>query len=205
MSNPMKYLAICGNVAAGKTMLAQALCNKLPLQLVQENIDDIPFLVDCYKDTSRWAFSTQVAFYVNSLTELIRMKEAGCVTFCMDYTVIAHHHVFTRYLRMKGYLSEREYGVCERLFECLVHFFAPPILLIYLKGPLEILLERIKSRGRKHEQRFTKQYLTELDDLFDAWIESYDRCPVLRVNAGEIDGRIEQAAGELAGKVQDYI
>lgn len=201
----MKYLAICGNVAVGKTTLAQALCKKLSLQLVQENIEDIPFLVDCYKNMSKWAFSTQVAFYSNSLAEFVRMREAGGATYCMDNTVIAHHYVFTRYFRTKGYLSEREYEVCEKLFDCLVQCSSPPILLIYLKGPVEISLERIKSRGRKHEQGFTRQYLNELDQIFDAWIGSYNSSPVLRLNAGEIAGRIEDVVPQLAEKILEYI
>lgn len=201
----MKYLAICGNVAVGKTTLAQALCEKLPLQLVQENIEDIPFLVDCYKNTSRWAFSTQVAFYANSFAEFTRMREVGGATYCMDNTVIAHHYVFTRYFRTKGYLNEREYEVCEKLFDCVVRCSSLPKLLIYLKGPVEILLERIKSRGRNHEQGFTRQYLKELDQMFDVWVSSYSDSPVLRLNAGEIAGRVEEVVPQLAGKIREYI
>lgn len=201
----MKYFVISGNVGVGKTTLAEALSRLLPLEVVREDIARIPFLGDCYKDMSRWAFSTQVAFYVHSFTEVIKMQRSEHGTFCLDNTVMAHHHVFTRYLRMKGYLTEQEYNVCAELFEGVMHCSPSPVLLIYLKGPAEILLERIKRRGREHERSFTREFLEELDELFGEWIESYNRSPILRVNAEALTGRIADATQELARTIQGYL
>jgi deoxyadenosine/deoxycytidine kinase len=86
-----------------------------------------------------------------------------------------------------GNMAERDYISYRRLFELVVKSLPRPGLLIYLKAPVEVLMERIRARARNMETGITTEYLTLLDAFYDEWLGAFDQCPVLTIRTDNLD------------------
>jgi len=108
-----------------------------------------------------------------------------------------------------GDVSERDYLAYRRLFDLVVNSMPRPNLLIYLKAPVNVLMDRIRRRARNMETGITPEYLTLLDSFYDDWLGAYDLCPVLTIRTDDLDfvhqqkhldTVIEYIQSKLAGK-----
>jgi deoxyadenosine/deoxycytidine kinase len=108
-----------------------------------------------------------------------------------------------------GNVAERDYMAYKRLFDLVVDSLPRPNLLIYLKAPVEVLMERIRRRARNMETGITPDYLSLLDSFYDEWLGAFDWCPVLTIRtdnldfvhqAGHLDTVVERIQDKLAGK-----
>ena len=84
-------------------------------------------------------------------------------------------------------LSEEDFSTYERVFQMVIEYLPWPDLLIFVRAPVEALLKRIKSRGRKIEEGINVQYLNLLEGYYDDWLAKFDLCPVLTVPSGDLD------------------
>jgi deoxyadenosine/deoxycytidine kinase len=209
MSTSTKYFVlVAGNIGAGKTTLTSRLAERLGWETAYETVDTNPFLADFYRDMAAWAFHLQIYFLGDRAAQHLRMARLPGSAI-IDRSIYEDAHIFARALYDMGNIGEREYRAYLRLFEIVVGSLPRPDLLIYLKAPIETLLERIQSRGRGIETGITAEYLTRLDAYYREWLSGFDACPVLTVpadnlnfvtNERHISIIVERILEKLAGK-----
>jgi deoxyadenosine/deoxycytidine kinase len=184
---PQKYfVAIAGNIGAGKSTLTKLLSEALGWQPFYEANAENPYLADFYADMKRWSFHSQV-FFLGKRLEHHRLLLDHPKSVIQDRTVYEDAEVFARNLYVQGSMSERDYDAYRRLYQAVSAFLPPPHLIIYLQASVDTLMAHIARRGREFEQSISRQYLTQLNSLYDAWIEDWGLCPILRVSVDELD------------------
>jgi deoxyadenosine/deoxycytidine kinase len=105
----------------------------------------------------------------------------------LDRSVYEDFYIFARALHHMGDLAERDYLAYRRLFELMVNSIPRPNLLIYLKAPVNVLMDRIRRRARNMETGITPEYLSLLDSFYDEWLGAFDLCPVLTIRTDDLD------------------
>jgi len=179
------FIAIAGNIGAGKSTLTRLLAERLGWQPFYEANAENPYLADFYQDMHRWSFHSQVFFLGKRLEHHHKLLTLpGPVV--QDRTVYEDAEVFAHNLYRQGYLSERDYDAYRRLYQSVAAFLPPPTLLIYLQASTETLLAHIQRRGRDYERDISPAYLAQLGQLYESWINRWTASPLLRLN---IDGR----------------
>ncbi len=104
-----------------------------------------------------------------------------------DRSIYEDAYIFARVLSHLGNLNERDYHSYRSLFDLVVASLPRPDLLLYLKAPAPVLLDRIQRRGREMETGITGEYLSLLDTFYEEWIQSFDLCPVLTIHTENLD------------------
>ena len=180
------HIAIAGNIGSGKTTLAGLLAKHYGWTPHYEDVDDNPYLNDFYEDMLRWSFNLQIYFLNSRFSQIIEIKKSD-KTIVQDRTIYEDAYIFSRALHQMGNLSDRDYLAYRRVFEMIVKQLPPPDLLIYLKAPVEVLVERIHRRARDIETGISKDYLTLLDSFYEDWMQTFDNCPVLTIRTDDLD------------------
>lgn len=172
------YIAIAGNIGAGKSTLTALLSSRYGLRPVYEAVDENPYLADFYQDMGSWAFHSQVFFLAKRLKQhLSEINDAAHVV--QDRTIFEDAHIFAQNLYLEGHLSERDWQTYMALYQGIAPALRKPDLLIYLEADLPTLQAHIARRGRAYEQAIPASYLEALNRLYAAWIASYDLSPIL--------------------------
>ena len=180
------FIAIAGNIGAGKSTLTQMLADALNWQPFYEANAENPYLADFYEDMERWSFHSQVFFLGKRLEHHRQLLDyPGSVV--QDRTVYEDAEVFATNLYRQGKMSERDYRSYRDLYKAVSSFLPPPNLVIYLQAEVDTLLRQINNRGRDFEQDIKREYIAGLNALYDAWIDGWDACPVLRVDMNYTD------------------
>jgi deoxyadenosine/deoxycytidine kinase len=132
-----------------------------------------------------WSFHLQIFFLghrSDQYLELARSERSAI----LDRSIYEDAYIFARALHHLGNLNERDYLAYRRVFDLIVSTLPPPNLLINLKAPVDVLVERIRRRGRDIETGITADYLNLLDSFYDDWMTSFDVCPVLTIHTGQL-------------------
>jgi deoxyadenosine/deoxycytidine kinase len=145
-----------------------------------------PYLVDFYRDMQAWAFHSQIFFLTNRLRAHHQLIDHP-TSVIQDRTVYEDAEVFARNLYRQDFMGERDFHTYCELYEVLTEFLPPPDLVVYLRASVATLVDRISHRGRDYERQITPQYLTQLNDLYEDWINNFGLCPVLTVPADDLD------------------
>ncbi|MFC1922772.1 deoxynucleoside kinase [Chloroflexota bacterium] len=180
-----RLIVVAGNIGAGKTSLTERLGSRLGWETAFESVSDNPYLPDFYADMHAWSFHLQIFFLghrSNQYLDLARSERSAI----LDRSIYEDAYIFARALHHLGNLNERDYLAYRRVFDLLVSTLPPPNLLINLKAPIDVLMERIRRRGRDIESGITADYLTLLDSFYDDWMASFDVCPVLTIHTGQL-------------------
>jgi len=184
-----RYIAIEGPIGVGKTSLATLLGRRLGARLVLERPDENPFLDDFYKDAKRYAFKTQLFF---TLSRYMQQQEFSQQDLFQDLVIadylFAKDKIFA-YLT----LDDKELALYEKLVDLIEPEIAVPDLIIYLQATTEVLIERIRRRGRSFERRLSEDYLRSLNEAYNYYFFHYDASPLLVINTSEIDFVHQQA------------
>lgn len=200
-----KFVAVAGNIGAGKSTLVALLCDKLGWQPFYEPVADNPYLADFYADMQTWAFHSQIFF----LTHRLRMHRQLLdhpTSVIQDRTVYEDAEVFAHNLYQQEKIHPRDYRTYQELYEVLTEFLPPPDLVVYLRASVSTLHDRISNRGRDFERQITPEYLQQLNELYEHWIAGFSLCPVLSVPADDLDYVANSSHLELiASKVQDKL
>jgi deoxyadenosine/deoxycytidine kinase len=181
-----KFIAIAGNIGAGKTELTTFLCKKYGLTPFFEPNDQNPYLADFYRDMKTWAFRSQVFFLTRKL-RLHRQLEEASGTVLQDRTLYEDAEIFAKHLHRQRFIDKRDFRTYWELYETISATLQPPDLMIYLKCPVATLKKRIRVRGRAMERDIPTEYLRRLNALYDDWFERYRLSPVLVLPTGELD------------------
>ena len=180
------YVAVAGNIGAGKSSLTRLLSARYHLEPVYEAVDENPYLEDFYHDMRRYAFHSQMFFLATRLRQHLRQVNPGRRVI-QDRTVYEDAAVFARHLHEQGVLDDRDHRSYRTMYEAVSAALRPPDLLIYLRADLATLRRHIRQRGRGYEESIEDAYLLGLDALYEAWVASYDLSPVVVLPAAELD------------------
>lgn len=181
-----KYVAVAGTIGAGKTSLVAWLVKRYGLVPFYEPNEDNPYLADFYRDMKTWAFHSQVFFLAHKL-KLHQELLASNAPAVIDRTIYEDAEIFARSLKEQRYLSARDWAVYERLYEGLKKSLPPPDVLVALTCSLSATKKRIARRGRAMESAIPDAYLRRLHRLYDAWFDSYDLGPIVRIDTTKLD------------------
>jgi deoxyadenosine/deoxycytidine kinase len=183
---PKRLIIVAGNIGAGKTSLTERLGGRLGWRTAFESVTDNPYLADFYADMRSWSFHLQVFFLGHRAQQYLDMH-ANPQSVILDRSIYEDAYIFARALYQLGNLDERDYLAYKRVFELLVSTLPAPDLLIYLKAPVSVLMDRIHRRGRAIESGITTEYLSLLDSFYNDWMQSFDVCPVLTIRTDDLD------------------
>ncbi len=179
-------VVVAGNIGAGKTALTERIGARLGWRTGFESVADNPYLADFYHDMSAWAFHLQI-FFLGHRAEQYLEAARDPRSVILDRSIYEDAYIFARALHHMGHLSERDYLSYRRLFDLIVQGLPRPGLLIYLKAPVPVLLERIRRRARHIETGITADYLALLETFYEEWLKSFDLCPVLAIRTDDLD------------------
>ncbi len=185
---PNAVLTIAGTVGVGKSTMTSALAKALDFQTSFENVDQNPYLDKFYDDFKKWSFHLQIYFLAERFKEQKRIFENGG-GFIQDRSIYEDTGIFARMHMEEGTMDAVDYETYTNLFEAMVMtpYFPHPDILIYLEGPLDCVIERIHERGREMEQETPIAYWEEMHGRYEKWIDSFDACPVLRLDINDYD------------------
>ncbi len=181
-----KLVVVAGNIGVGKTSLTERIGSRLGWWTGYESVADNPYLPDFYADMRSWSFHLQI-FFLGHRAEQYLDAANDHRSSILDRSIYEDAYIFARALHHMGNLSERDYLAYRRLYDLVVGSLPPPHLLIYLKCPAEVLMERIRRRARNMETGITTEYLSLLDTFYDEWLISFDLCPVLTIRTDDLD------------------
>ncbi|MDR8390211.1 deoxynucleoside kinase [Aliifodinibius sp. S!AR15-10] len=181
----LKFIAIAGNIGAGKSSLTQLLARHFDWEAFFETVDDNPYLADFYDDMRRWSFNLQIFFLSSRFRHQNKMIDQG-ENFVQDRTIYEDVEIFAKNLHNMGLMSDRDFKNYEALFHEMTHYLRPPDLLIYLRAQVPTLVRQIQSRGREYESSIRIEYLERLNRLYEDWIADYSHEKLI-IDTDDID------------------
>ena len=181
-----RFVAIAGNIGVGKSTLTALLSERLNWEPFFEAVNDNPYLADFYGDMQRWSFHSQIYFLSRRLRHHWQLLER-VNSVVQDRTVYEDAEIFARNLYIQGLMSERDYATYNELYRAVTAILPPPNLVIYLSASVDTLRSRIQQRGRTFERSISDAYLTQLNHLYEDWMEHFSLCPVLTIPADRLD------------------
>jgi deoxyadenosine/deoxycytidine kinase len=194
-------VVVAGNIGAGKTSLTERIGSRLGWWTGYESVADNPYLSDFYADMHAWAFHLQIFFLGHRADQYLEAAHDPRSAI-LDRSIYEDFYIFARALHHMGNVAERDYLAYKRLFELVIDRLPRPGLLIYLKAPVEVLMERM-------ETGISNEYLSLLDTFYDEWLGAFDLCPVLTIRTdnldyvhqpGHLDTVVTRIQDKLAGK-----
>ena len=151
-----------------------------------EDIIDNPYLDDFYNHMERWSFNLQVYFLNSRFRELLAAKGKD-IKFVQDRTIYEDAHIFAPNLHAMGLMNHRDFTNYKSLFELMESLIEGPDLLIYLRSSIPNLVSKIHKRGREYENSISINYLSRLNERYEAWISTYDKGKLLVIDVDELD------------------
>jgi len=179
----LRYIAVEGPIAVGKSSLAQALAENYGARLVREPLEDNPFLARFYEEPQRYAFTAQLSFLIERYRqqqELVQMDLFQQATVA-DY-LFAKDRIFAEIT-----LSEDELALYDRIYGLLDARVRQPDLVVFLDADTDVLLRRLRKRARSFEKRLGREYLEKLAEAYRRFFHGYRDAPLLVVNSSDID------------------
>ena len=180
------HVAIAGNIGAGKTTLTKLLAKHYNWQPQFEDVVDNPYLDDFYNAMERWSFNLQVYFLNSRFRQLLEIRDSG-KDVIQDRTIYEDAHIFAPNLHAMGLLTNRDFKNYSSLFELMESVVAGPDLLIYLRSSIPNLVSQIHKRGREYENSISIDYLSRLNERYEAWIHNYNKGNLLIIDVDHIN------------------
>jgi deoxyadenosine/deoxycytidine kinase len=179
-----RYIAVDGPIGAGKSSLATILGEELSARVIREAPEENPFLGPFYKDRKRHAMSAQLFFLLQRYAQQGELAQGDLFSrggVVSDY-LFAKDRLFATLN-----LSADEMALYDRIYQVLKPRTVTPDLVIYLQARTDVLLERIRKRGRSEEKPIRADYVEEVARAYAEFFFNYDEGPLLIVNASDID------------------
>jgi deoxyadenosine/deoxycytidine kinase len=180
------HIAVAGNIGAGKTTLSELLAKHYKWTPHYEDVDLNPYLNDFYNDMQRWSFNLQIYFLNSRFQQIIDIRKVA-KTIIQDRTIYEDAEIFAPNLHSMGLMSTRDFNNYKTLFDLMVSLIQPPDLIIYLRATVPTLVNQIQKRGREYENSIRIDYLKQLNDRYETWINNYRMGKVLVINVDNID------------------
>ncbi len=180
------HVAIAGNIGAGKTTLTKMLAKHYGWDPHYESVDENPYLDDFYDAMERWSFNLQVYFLNSRFRQILEIREGG-KSIIQDRTIYEDANIFAPNLHAMGLMSNRDFDNYRSLFELMERLVTPPDLLIYLRGSIPTLVDHIHSRGRDYENSISIDYLSRLNERYEAWVSKYNKGKLLIIDIDKLN------------------
>ena len=180
------HVAIAGNIGAGKTTLTKLLAKHFNWKPHFESVEENPYLDDFYSEMERWSFNLQVFFLNSRFRQILELRETG-KNIIQDRTIYEDAHIFAPNLHAMGLMTNRDYQNYSSLFELMEKLVTPPDLLIYLRSSIPNLVGQIQKRGRDYENSISIDYLSRLNERYEAWISTYTKGKLLIIDVDHLD------------------
>lgn len=182
--NQLNYIAIEGNIGAGKTTLASKIAEDFNAKTVLERFADNPFLPKFYKDQNRYAFPLEMSFLADRYQQL--SDDLSQFDLFKDF-VVADYHIFKSLIFAKVTLQEDEFRLYKTMFDIIYKEMPKPDLYVYLYQNTSRLLKNIKKRGRSYEQEIEAEYLEKINYGYLDYIKSQTDLNVLVIDVSDFD------------------
>ncbi|GGI55806.1 deoxynucleoside kinase [Winogradskyella haliclonae] len=180
------HVAIAGNIGAGKTTLTKLLAKHYKWEAQLEDVVDNPYLDDFYNQMERWSFNLQV-YFLNSRFRQVNQIQQGKKDIIQDRTIYEDAFIFAPNLHAMGLMTNRDFENYSSLFELMESFVKGPDLLIYLRSSIPNLVAQIHKRGRDYENTISIDYLSRLNERYEAWISKYTKGNLLIIDVDDLD------------------
>jgi len=181
-----RHIAISGNIGSGKTTLTNLLAKHYKWEAHFEDADENPYLNDFYDDMQRWSFSLQVYFLNSRFNQVLDIRKSE-KTVIQDRTIYEDARIFAPNLHDMGLMPTRDFENYQSLFKLMSSLVQPPDLLIYLRADVPKLVRQIQSRGRDYENTIRLDYLTRLNERYEAWISDYKLGKLMIIDVNDTD------------------
>lgn len=180
------HFAVAGNIGAGKTTLTKLLAKHYKWEAQLEDVVDNPYLDDFYNQMERWSFNLQVYFLNSRFRQVNQIQDSG-KDIIQDRTIYEDAHIFAPNLHAMGLMTNRDFENYSSLFELMESFVKGPDLLVYLRSSIPNLVAQIHKRGRDYENTISIDYLSRLNERYEAWITKYDKGNLLIIDVDDLD------------------
>jgi deoxyadenosine/deoxycytidine kinase len=180
------HVAIAGNIGAGKTTLTKLLAKHYNWKPHYESVEENPYLDDFYSEMERWSFNLQVFFLNSRFRQILELRESG-KKIIQDRTIYEDAHIFAPNLHAMGLMTNRDYKNYSSLFDLMEKLVTPPDLLIYLRSSIPNLVGQIHKRGRDYENSISIDYLSRLNERYEAWVSTYSKGKLLIIDVDNLN------------------
>ncbi|MFL2639636.1 MAG: deoxynucleoside kinase [Flavobacteriaceae bacterium] len=180
------HIAIAGNIGAGKTSLTKLLSKHYKFEGHYEDVLKNPYLDDFYDQMERWSFNLQIYFLNSRFRQILDFKKNG-KKIIQDRTIYEDAYIFAPNLLAMGLMTNRDFQNYKSLFNLMESFVQSPDLLVYLRSGIPNLVDQIHKRGRDYENSISIDYLSRLNERYEAWIETYDKGKLLIIDVDGLD------------------
>ncbi len=183
VDSPWRYIVVEGVIGAGKTSLCRLLSESLGARLTLEVVEENPFLPKFYQDRAAYAFVTQNFFLLSRYQQQMNLVQMDL----FDNSLVADYLFAKDRIFANINLSDDELRLYERLASILEERVRRPDLVVYLQASTEVLMTRIRWRGRSYERDMDVDYIQTLNEAYNYFFFHYDETPLLIVNTNELD------------------
>ena len=180
------HVAIAGNIGAGKTTLTKLLAKHFHWEAQYEDVLENPYLEDFYNKMERWSFNLQIYFLNSRFRQILELRESG-KSIIQDRTIYEDAHIFAPNLHAMGLMTNRDFENYKSLFELMESVVKGPDLLIYLRSSIPNLVSQIHKRGRDYENSISIDYLSRLNERYEAWVHNYNKGNLLIIDVDNIN------------------
>lgn len=180
------HVAVAGNIGAGKTTLTKLLAKHYKWEPQLEDVVDNPYLDDFYNQMERWSFNLQVFFLNSRFRQVLQIRQSG-KEIIQDRTIYEDAQIFAPNLHAMGLMTNRDFENYRSLFDLMESLVQSPDLLIYLRSSIPNLVEQIHKRGRDYENTISIDYLSRLNERYEAWAHGYDKGKLLIIDVDDLD------------------
>lgn len=180
------HIAVAGNIGAGKTTLTRLLAKHFKWEAQFEDVVDNPYLDDFYNQMERWSFNLQIYFLNTRFRQILQIRESG-KTIIQDRTIYEDAYIFAPNLYAMGLMTNRDFENYSSLFELMEELVQAPDLLIYLRSSIPNLVSQIHKRGREYENSISIDYLSRLNERYEAWAHQYDKGKFLIIDVDKLN------------------
>ena len=180
------HIAVAGNIGAGKTTLTELLAKHYKWEPQYEDVVQNPYLDDFYAEMERWSFNLQVYFLNSRFRQILDIHNSKN-TVIQDRTIYEDAHIFAPNLHAMGLMTHRDFENYSSLFQLMESLVKGPDLLIYLRSSIPNLVNQIHKRGRVYENSISIEYLSRLNERYEAWIHDYNKNNLIIIEVDDLN------------------
>ena len=198
------HIVIAGNIGSGKTTLTRMLAHHYGWEPRMESVVNNPYLSDYYQDMKRWALNLEVFFLKERFRDILAIEQSK-KTIIQDRSIFEGVYIFAANNHDMGNMSDRDFDTYMGLFRSMMMVINQPDLLIYLRATVDHLVDNVHKRGRGYEQNMRLDYLSNLNERYDRFVNSYKGTKLV-IDVNNIDFvRSRQDFADIVDKINDKL